>query len=423
MQSLNIWLVQTGEELPLDAGPPRLLRTALLAEELTARGHRVTFWNSTFNHQQKVQRAKRTTETTSPSGYRIILLFGRPYRRNISFARVFSQRENAREFRKLAPSQPSPDVILAGMPPIELPAASVAFAAERAVPCAVDCRDMWPDVIGQSVPPLLRILVAPGLALWRRQLRQALRRSTGITAVSPGFLSWALEAAGRQQAEQDRSFTLTLSATLPDAEDVAKAEVYWNDVLGPCSVGVKIGVFAGTLSRRLDIMTMVDAMVGLPKGTPLKLVICGKGDLEAEIRERTQNSPFVVFAGWKSAAELRALMARADFGALPYPSTRDFTSSFPNKVGEYLSFGLPIFTGVGGDTQAVLAPSNLAFNYTPGDVESARRALIDIAADTSVKSDRALAARKIFEDFFDPSKIYPAFADYLEQLAHSGVRQ
>ena len=66
---LRIWLVQIGEELPCDEGPPRLLRTALLAAELVQRGHEVTFWNAGFNHQKKKRRPETGTKFAISQGY------------------------------------------------------------------------------------------------------------------------------------------------------------------------------------------------------------------------------------------------------------------------------------------------------------------------------------------------------------------
>ena len=49
---MNIWLMQTGEPLPLKNGV-RKMRTAVLGDKLLERGHRVLWWASAFEHQQK----------------------------------------------------------------------------------------------------------------------------------------------------------------------------------------------------------------------------------------------------------------------------------------------------------------------------------------------------------------------------------
>jgi hypothetical protein len=49
---MNIWLVQTGELLPLDEGVKKM-RIALLADILVERGHNVFWWASAFDHFTK----------------------------------------------------------------------------------------------------------------------------------------------------------------------------------------------------------------------------------------------------------------------------------------------------------------------------------------------------------------------------------
>jgi len=49
---MNIWLMQTGEPLPIRNGI-RKMRTAVLADKLLERGHKILWWASAFEHQQK----------------------------------------------------------------------------------------------------------------------------------------------------------------------------------------------------------------------------------------------------------------------------------------------------------------------------------------------------------------------------------
>ena len=50
---MNVWLIQSGEPLPVNAGI-RKMRTALLADVLMERGHSVYWWSSAFEHQRKI---------------------------------------------------------------------------------------------------------------------------------------------------------------------------------------------------------------------------------------------------------------------------------------------------------------------------------------------------------------------------------
>ncbi|MEZ5696749.1 MAG: hypothetical protein R3E18_10040 [Sphingomonadaceae bacterium] len=159
---MNFWLIQTGEELPIDGPGTRLLRTAILAEELSARGHEVTYMTAAFNHQRKLMRcenSKRIRRGDDPSlAYHCVLLAGRAYTANVSIRRFIHHREVASAFAEMAQTMKRPDAILCGLPTIELAQAVTDYAQRRGIPCALDCRDMWPEVIEERVPRAFRPL-------------------------------------------------------------------------------------------------------------------------------------------------------------------------------------------------------------------------------------------------------------------------
>ena len=53
---MRIWLVIAYEPLPKVHGNVRLLRYGMLANNLSAQGHRVTWWTSNFDHVRKRHR-------------------------------------------------------------------------------------------------------------------------------------------------------------------------------------------------------------------------------------------------------------------------------------------------------------------------------------------------------------------------------
>ena len=72
---LNIWLIQTGEPLPLNEKIKRM-RTALLADKLIEGGHSVTWWTSAFDHFKKDWTFKQNTELAIGEGLKIIAFMG-----------------------------------------------------------------------------------------------------------------------------------------------------------------------------------------------------------------------------------------------------------------------------------------------------------------------------------------------------------
>jgi glycosyltransferase involved in cell wall biosynthesis len=415
----RVWLVQTGEEMPDDKGPPRLLRTALLAKELVARGHDVTFWNSTFSHQQKVQRFAESTMTRSIDGYAVQYLKARAYSENISIARILSHIGAAREFRRLAPNLARPDVIISGLPTLEVCAEVADYAKPRGVPFVIDCRDMWPDIISERLTGVKALLGWPAMAWWRSLKRRSLSQASGITGVTSMFVDWGLEASGRPLGPLDRAFHLAVPASKPSTAELEVARRSWDSVIGAPEPGTTVACYMSSFSTRHDIPAFIEGLRRLDADTRkrFKMVICGKGDLESYIKKRCEEMPHVFFAGWRGAADISALMERSAFGVLPYALTQDYRSHFVNKVGEYLSGGLPIMTGLDGMTGEMLEREGLGIAYEVGNPDSVARAI-----EKAVRNQRGIDAMKdkaksVYRQMFDPEKIYSAFADYVEEIA------
>ena len=415
---MRIWLINIGEEVPSDPGSPRLLRTAILAGHLAARRHEVVWWNATFNHQRKHQRSDRTEFRDTAEGYRLVLLHGRAYARNISASRVVSQIENAREFTRIAPTMPRPDAIVCGYPTIELAAAAVAYARAIGVPIAVDFRDLWPDVIAEQMPAPLRFAAQPMLGYWRRLLRKIVRDSTAVIGVTHGFVDWALESGGRARGPLDRAFHLAINPELPDKDRIKEAEAFWDQQGIGTDSDVTVACFIGTLSRRLDIGTLLEGALRLSSDEKrrFKLVICGKGDLDDELRARAAGDSAIVFPGWRNAAEIHALLRRCQVGTLPYQSTSDFVRHYPNKIGEYLGAGLPIMTPLHGQVRTLVSSRDIGYLYDERSPESAADCLRRIIGGDGDRVGMRTRALEAYAELFDSQRIYREFCEYIEAL-------
>ena len=107
-EKLKIWLRQRAESLPIDPNV-RKMRTALLADELTARGHSVIWWTSAFDHFTKKWRVDKDSEIQIKDLLRVKALKGLGYKKNVSISRFIDHRIIARKFKKYACDMDKPD--------------------------------------------------------------------------------------------------------------------------------------------------------------------------------------------------------------------------------------------------------------------------------------------------------------------------
>ncbi|MEG1821262.1 MAG: hypothetical protein RR201_03385, partial [Malacoplasma sp.] len=79
---MKIWLIQANEPMPIVYPGARLMRMGLLANELRARNHDITWFATTFNHYGKNQKFDKDTIVKIDSNYRLNLIWAPSYKRN-----------------------------------------------------------------------------------------------------------------------------------------------------------------------------------------------------------------------------------------------------------------------------------------------------------------------------------------------------
>ncbi|MFH0960560.1 MAG: glycosyltransferase family 4 protein [Pseudomonadota bacterium] len=344
-----IWLIQPGEELPIDPGTPRLLRTGILAKMLVSQGHKVTYWTSTFSHARKTQRFGTDTDINVRDNYKIKLLRSPGYSKNISVRRVYDHILLGRQFTRQASYETKPEIILCSMPTIELSLAATEYGKKLNVPVVLELRDMWPDIFLEAVPgwarPAGRVILSPMF----RNLKKACENATAIFGITDEFLEWGLKYAGRKRNSFDAVFYHGYSPVKPNKSEIDAAESFWKKHGIWQENGRFIACFFGYFGRQFEIETVLEAARKLEDSKAnIQFVLCGDGDKFEHYKLMAKDLNNVVLPGFVGHPEIWTLMRMASVGLAPYKSTTNFTGNIPNKVGEYLSAGLPIISSLQG---------------------------------------------------------------------------
>ena len=414
---MRIWLVTVGEPLPVDPGPPRLMRTGLLAKTLASRGHQVLWWTSTFYHQQKQQRSHCDTDVCTNDGYRIKMLWGPSYRRNVSISRFANHLVVAKRFALNAAKEDIPNLILCSLPTLELSIVATRYGKEHGVPVVLDIRDLWPDALREDLGEPLRWFAAPLLAYMRRQAKRACRAATAICASNPGFVEWGLKLAQREATDYDQAFPLGYSSEPPSESKLREAEAFWAEH-GIGRDGVFTACFVGTMSRVAEIDTVVEAAKLLQsRGREVRFVLCGTGENLQRWQMMANGCRNVLFPGWVNAAQVWSLLRISQVGLVPYRSRWDFTLSMPNKPVEYLSAGLPIVSSLKGHLQKVLTSAKCGLHYENGDHEGLAAALSRLQDNPGELAEMARNATALYKEKYEAEKVYGDMSSHLEHIA------
>ena len=420
---MNVWLVKVGEPMPTGGRRERPHRMGILAERLVAAGHQVTWWCSTFDHAKKTHVASAMREEHVAERFALIQLHGRPYRRNISVARILNHRDEAAQFAEAMERRPRPDVIVCAYPTIDLSLAAVRFGERHGIPVVLDVRDLWPDIFADVLPTLLRPPARQALSLLARGKQRAFRGATAVVGTSESFVDWGLEAAGRARTPRDRAFphgypVAALSATQRD-----EARTFWHGLFGGAFPKNVICFFGNFSHHVLDLGTVIDAARSLESsGDDVTFVLCGSGPVHAEIVARAKGMHNVLIPGRVDAAQIKLLMEHSRAGLLPYEPRWDFTRNLPNKAIEYLSAGLPVLTCLTGEVATMIQRHGCGAVYRNREVPSLVAEVRTLLADDAGRAARAQAARELFDSTFDADGVYARYVAHLEMIAgHTGV--
>lgn len=415
-QKRHFWLVNIAEPLYIDGKNIRPLRMGMLAEILTARGHRVSWWSCDFLHFEKKHRQIASPIIQFSERLRYLILHARGYRKNVSWQRFQSNRHLAKQYKQWALSeaqQDKPDAIICSLPTIELAYESILLGQKLSIPVAVDLRDMWPDIIADKFPGIFKLLARIALIPQFRKMSFVCKNAAAIFGITPGFVTWGMSYAQRAKTKFDKHFYLAYSKKL--AEQVADNESlqFWKNLgLSPeCFVTT----YLGSLRPQMDIQTIIEAARKL--GPQFQFVIAGSGPGLEEYKKASQDLKNVIWPGWVNAPQIRALGEMSDIGIAPYRTTRDFAISIPNKPIEYFAMGLPVVTCLQGELKKFVAANNCGLFYSENSVSELCQQIKSLAENPGKHKEMSQNAKTIFLNNFTSEVIYEDMADTLENLA------
>jgi glycosyltransferase involved in cell wall biosynthesis len=247
------------------------------------------------------------------------------------------------------------------------------------------------------------------------------RDASSVLGITQAMIEWASGTANRRVREADRAFFHAYKRRTIDEPRLEEARDYW------ASCGIHgnekqfIASFIGSLSNRLELRTLIKAAqaIGPQYRDKIRIVICGSGNDQKNLEAEAAGLPHVQFAGWIDRFKIEALLERSSIGLLPYPSSRDFIRSIPNKVGEYLSRGVPILSSVQGVSEELIGKGHCGKTYPNNDHDALAQLLIQLSEDGERVSAMSKNAATVFDKYLDADKVYGEFCDYLEGLALS----
>lgn len=405
---MNIWLIQTGEPLPLK-NDVKKMRSAILADKLTNRGHNILWWTSAFDHFKKDWIFNKDTEIELKEGLKLFALKGFGYKRNVSFSRIIDHRIVARKFRKFAQNKIRPDIIIASMPPHDLAYEVVKFGARNNVPVLVDIRDPWPDIFLDNVHSMLRLFIKMFLCKDFHMIKKTMQKADGLIAVANTLLEWGLLYAKRKKIYTDKVFYLGCKRIIN-----TQSKSYMISKLVDRLTNKFVITFVGTFANYHNPSILVDCAAKL-NNSNIQFVLAGDGELFAELKGKISSLNNILLTGWLDQAEINALLRLSSVGVCPTTQNIDL---FPNKAFAYLSAGLPVISAFQGDLRDIIEKYQIGFYYPPNDIDALTNCIKKLYNDRNLYKKMSENAHTTFNEICDADKIYDEYARHIEMVAN-----
>ena len=420
---MRVWVIKTGEPLPylVEEADERFLRAGQVARAAAVADHQVVWWNARFFHQKKHYRTPPENQLLPGQGGApdVVLLGSRGYTNHLGLRRFLDHRDMARSFRRLAPTQPEPDVIFCAWPVIDLCAAAVDFGKARGIPVVLDVRDLWPDVIYEKLNTRLPFRTNGAFLPYEIQGRRAIRGAAAISGLTQGMLDWARGRFGGSGPDRVFHQCMTRAELIKDIQ--AEASAFWASKGVDLEAPMTRLVWSGSLIQETDGAALLEALEQLPEAAAreIQVVLCGTGALVPRIQETAARLPHLIYGGWVDAPKLTALTEASHIGLLCYLDRFDFRNSVPNKVVDYCAAAMRVLTNLGGEVPRLLGDSDSVISYPTGDATALAQVLGNIAADPVRYRVKHAPSRAVFDEHFDAEKVLPGLISWLEDIANT----
>lgn len=416
----RIWITTDWEANPFMEGSPQLGRMNSLAKYLSENGYEVVLWFTTFSHPDKKYVAHKT-EIRNISENETVVLLHSPvsYKQNMSPSRIVYHSRLAKEMKRLIKDTsrfPKPDLIFCSYPTEQFCRVAINYGKRNNVPVIMDARDQWPDIFERALPEKLRWAANIALAPFKKMTAADFSKASAICAMSPVMLKWALNYAKREQRELDTSIFIGCTKNiLPD--DVLKDELARWAKLGISASTWNICLFSTLSKTAVDVDTVIEAVKIVHEAHPeIRLIVGGKGDEEERLKAVAADLPFVKMMGWMNSREMTSLMSVSKAGLLCYRNTKDFKDGWGNKVGQYLSYSLPLLTSARGFAKQYISEHQCGIAYNEYDSAGLAEILTRLIEDAEYHRTLCENAKHRFNEDFEQSHVMSLFEKQINSV-------
>lgn len=370
-----------------------------LCAMLVEHGLEVELVTTDFHHGSKEHITDPPAETP---GMQVTYLPEPGYSSNVSFRRIHSHRQLAKNLAAYLEGRKTPDVIYCAFPSPVVAEVAAAYARRRGVRFILDVQDLWPEAFEMVLKP--KRLARAALSPMRKKVDELYRSADAVVTVSETYSDRVARVRGGAQGVA----TVYLGINL-EQSDAQPADPY------PVPAGAISLAYIGTFGHSYDLPLVFDALRILKdQGVDVVLHMMGGGPLESAWRTQAQDlSETVQFHGRLPYPEMVSRLRGCDIALNPIvPGS---AASIINKVCDYAAVGLPVInTQESEEYRALLTRFKAGVNCR-ADASEVASAIAALAQDPERRRRLQKGSRQLAETHFDRARTYRTMVGLIDE--------
>ncbi len=303
------------------------------------------------------------------------------------------------------------DLVMGTSPPLFQTLSAWLIACMRRRPFLLEIRDLWPE-FGID----LGILKNPVLIWIARRVEMFIyRRATHFLVNSPAYRDYLIT---KGVPRNKISFIAngvdpTLFQPESDGGKLRKAFGVENKF---------VVTYAGALAISYDIDTILRAAAELRDQPGIHFLIVGDGKERANLEALAKDLKLehVTFTGAQPKNQIPEVLAASDVCVATLKNIRMFSTTYPNKVFDYMAAGRPTVLAIDGVIRQVVEAAEGGIFVPPGDSHALAAAIRRLHDDRAAARAMGQKARRYVEQHFNRAQQADLLCRLVERLAEHG---
>ncbi len=178
-------------------------------------------------------------------------------------------------------------------------------------------------------------------------------------------------------------------------------------------------VYTGGLAEKYGVMSLIRAFSKCDEAKDYELIICGKGELENQIKEFSKDNKRIQYKGFVDRKEVLSLITKASYLVVPENPNNSYSKySFHSKIIEYMCSGTPIiatyYDGMPKEYKTHILNLNLENNSLDDAILSGLQAYLKLPIDKNIEF--GLKARSFILERLMPEQVYKKINELIGEV-------